>query len=76
MTAILPVNITFKNWANELRNSFPDQDIPQVSSENGWESFQNMLSSNRCFEGSNLPLAVGFANWQGWASEFLLSIGA
>lgn len=76
MTALIPVNISFVSWANELRNSYPTQDIPRVSSENDWQQFPAMLSSNRCFDDSYIPLIVGFNNWREWASEFLLSIGA
>lgn len=76
MTVLIPVNITFVEWANQLRNSFPTQNIPIVSSENEWRNFPAMLQSNRCFEGDFIPYIVGFANWRDWASEFMLSIGA
>lgn len=76
MTAIIPLNISFQQWANELRNSFPSQNIPIVSSDNQWTSFQNMLSSNRCFDDKFIPYVDGFNDWQSWASQFLLSIGA
>lgn len=76
MTAIIPVNMDFKTWANQLRNSYPDQDLPIVSSEKEWKSFYNVLLSNRCFESKRIPQIGGFANWRDWASEFLLSIGA
>lgn len=76
MTYIIPQNIDFKSWANQLRNSYPDNNIPIVSNENDWTNFPSMLLSNRCFEDKNIPLVVGFTNWRDWASEFLLSIGA
>lgn len=76
MTAIIPLNITFVQWASQLRNTFPNQDISRVSSENDWKGFPSMLSSNRCFEDKYIPYIDGFDNWREWASEFLLSIGA
>lgn len=76
MTAIIPVGINFKDWANQLRNSYPDQDLPIVSSEKDWKSFPSVLLSNRCFESKRIPYVGGFDNWREWASEFLLSIGA
>lgn len=77
MTALIPINISFPEWAQQLRNSYPAQDIPQfVSSEKEWKSFVDMLSSNRCFEQYQIPYVVGFDNWRDWAEEFLLSIGA
>lgn len=77
MTAIIPVGIGFKDWANQLRNSFPTQDIPiWMSSEKEWRSFYSMLSSNRCFDGKFIPQVGGFSNWRDWASEFLFSVGA
>ncbi len=77
MTAIIPINMDFKTWTAQLRNSYPTQDIPQfMSSEKEWRSFSNMLSSNRCFDGKYLPQVGGFDNWREWASEFLFSIGA
>ncbi len=76
MTALIPINISFVSWCNELRNSFPSQDIPIITSENQWRSFNNMLQSNRCFEDKFLPDIGGYDNWREWASEFMLSIGA
>ncbi len=76
MTAILPVNISFPEWANQLRNSFPTQNIPIVNSDIDWHDFYAMLSSNRCFDNNFIPDVVGFNKWEDWASQFLLSIGA
>lgn len=76
MTAIIPINISFKEWANQLRNSFPTQNIPIVNQESDWLKFNNMLSSNRCFDDKFLPDIVGYKNWREWASQFLLSVGA
>ncbi len=76
MSALLPINISFPSWTQQLRNSFPAQDIPLVNNESDWKSFPAMLSSNRCFENSYIPQVAGFTSWQEWASEFLLSIGA
>lgn len=76
MTAIIPVNITFVEWAAQIRNTFQNQDFSVVSSEKDWKKFPAMLRSNRCFEGKFIPDVGGFDNWREWASEFLLSIGA
>ena len=76
MTAILPSNIDFVEWANQLRNSFPTENISIVNRESDWIGFPSMLWSNRCFEGSVIPSVDGFSDWRQWASEFLLSIGA
>ena len=76
MSVIIPTNITFVQWASLFRNTFPNQDISQVSSENDWKGFSNMLKSNRCFEDKYLPDAGGYTDWREWASEFLLSVGA
>ena len=76
MSALIPVNISFVSWANQLRNSFPKQDIQIVKDESDWKKFPSMLRSNRCFEDKVIPDIGGFDNWREWASEFLLSIGA
>lgn len=76
MTYIIPKNITFVNWANQLRNSFPSEDIKIMSSEKDWKLFPSMLRSNRCFESKTIPDVGGFTDWREWASEFMLSIGA
>ena len=76
MSAIIPINIDFQNWANQLRNSFPTQNIPIVNKESDWRHFNNMLLSNRCFDSYFLPNVDGYDNWREWASEFMLSIGA
>lgn len=74
--ALLPVGIPFTAWANQLRNEYPTQDIPIVRNENDWRQFPNMLKENRAFEGTNFPFSTGFARWQDWAAQFILSIGA
>jgi len=76
MTALLPVNISFVSWVQQLRNSYPAQDLPIVNNESDWHRFPAMLQSNRCFQDKYLPNIGGFDNWREWASEFLLSIGA
>jgi hypothetical protein len=76
MSALIPVNISFTNWASQLRNSYPEQNIPRIDSDSDWQRFPAMLSSNRCFDDKYIPYIVGFDNWRDWASEFLLSIGA
>lgn len=76
MTALIPKNITFQKWANELRNSFPTQNLPIVNEKTDWLAFPPMLQSNRCFDGKYIPNVAGFRDWQSWASQFLLSIGA
>jgi hypothetical protein len=76
MTAIIPINISFVQWAAQLRNTFPNQTISQVSSEKDWKNFPAMLRSNRCFEDKVIPDVGGYDNWREWASEFLLSVGA
>ncbi len=76
MTCIIPVNITFVEWAEQLRLSFPTQIIPRVKEESDWRKFNSMLQSNRCFEDSYLPNVDGFVNWQDWASQVMLSVGA
>ena len=77
MSALIPVNISFQEWCNQLRNSYPTQDIPHiVSSEKEWKKFPDMLQSNRCFNNYFLPDVVGYTDWRQWASQFLLSIGA
>ncbi len=74
--ALIPINISFVQWASQLRNTFPTQDIAHVSSENQWRNFPNMLLSNRCFENAYIPQVGGYEDWREWASEFMLSIGA
>ncbi len=76
MTALIPINITFKKWANELRNSFPSQDLPIVNDESDWKRYSSMLQSNRCFDDKYIPNIAFFNDWRPWASQFLLSIGA
>ncbi len=76
MTIIIPINISFVEWANQLRNSFPNENISIVKNENDFFNFSAMLQSNRCFEGKIIPDVAGHTDWQQWASEFMQSIGA
>ena len=76
MTAILPLNIDFVTWAQQLRDSYPDEPIPIINYENQWQDFYNLLLYNRCFQQYQLPNVDGFDNWRDWAAQFLLAIGA
>lgn len=76
MTAILPLNIDFVTWASGLRDSYPDEPIPIMSSEKQWKEFPDMLLYNRCFNQYQIPDVVGFTDWRDWAAQFLLNIGA
>lgn len=76
MTAIIPDNIDFVAWASQLRDSYPNEQIPIVNKENDWREFFSMLLYNRCFSQYHLPYVDGFSNWRDWASEFLLAIEA
>lgn len=76
MTVLIPINISFTDWASQLRNSYPSEDISIVKTESDFLKFPAMLSSNRCFDNKNIPDIGGFSDWREWASEFLLSIGA
>lgn len=75
MSAILPVNITFVSWANQMRSSFPNENIPIATDENAWRIFNNVLRLNRCFDDKNLPDANSFKNWKDWVSQVNFSLG-
>ena len=76
MTAtLLPSNLTFLEWTQLLRNTYPSENIA-IFDKSDWRDFCSMLLLNRNFEDKYLPDARMFSDWRDWASEFLLSVGA
>lgn len=72
---ILPIGISLTNWANQLRNEYPDQQFPELVNENDWRDWVNLLILVPAFRDKFIPTAMGFSTWDDWAKQFTLSIG-
>lgn len=74
--ALLPVNIDMVIWAQEMRNEYPNEDIPALYDKNDWKQWANYIRLSGSFADANAPMADGFADFRDWAMQFTQSIGA
>lgn len=74
---VLPVDISFKDWAARLRLSFPNENIPLVPSEDYWWQWAQALLRNRRFSAGPVPSKALYKNkedWQRWALFFAQTV--
>lgn len=72
---ILPVGIDLLNWSAQLRNEYPQEEIPELRDEKDWKSWATTMYNTNAFPGSGFPLPDGFSDWKAWAARFTLAIG-
>ena len=74
---VLPVNITFELWANQLWIDLPGQDIPQVTKDTKWREFACQLFNNSTIQNIPFPykeVYEGEEGWKKWATDFVNNI--
>ena len=74
MNIVLPVNIEFLDWANQLRISLPNITIPIPKSVNEWRAWASQVVFNNKL--TNVPLPTDLAypkneDWKKWAAFFV-----
>lgn len=74
--SLLPINISFENWTSQLRNTFSDRNIPQLSRGISWQEWVKMLLLEGGFDSYHIPRPEGFTKWEDWAAQFLISTGS
>ena len=74
--ALLPVGIDMVRWAQNLRDIYPDEDIPALYDTKNWKVWANYIRLSGSFADANAPMAEGFNDFRDWAMQFTQSIGA
>lgn len=74
---ILPVNITFNEWASQLRPALPHLDIPISPDVKDWRDWALKVSMNNL--DFDIPLATELAypkpkDWRRWAAYFINTV--
>lgn len=73
--SLIPTNITLAEWSQRLIDTYPEEQIPLLSSENAWQDWANSLRLVQLFAGALLADARQFADWREWAEQFNFSVG-
>jgi hypothetical protein len=69
---IIPKNISYNEWANNLYIDLPSLNIPLAESEENWKEWaQRLIDINQLV---NVPLPNIFPTWNIWAEYFVISV--
>lgn len=74
---VLPVDIDFYTWANQLWIDIPGQDIPQATKDMDWRDFACQLFNNSTLDNIPFPyeeIYPGKHGWKNWAVDFVNNI--
>lgn len=75
---ILPINITFKEWASQIRIDLPNIDIPIPPGDvETWRNWASQVVYTNRLANVPLPTALAYPNledWRIWAAYFINSI--
>lgn len=64
---VIPIGISFNNWAASLNVDFPTDDVPAPTPEEKWQDWADQLVACTTFSKANSPSALGYTSWQSWA---------
>lgn len=65
---LLSNGMTLERWAALLVTAFPHDNIPQLLSENEWQSWGTQLVQEPSFEKAGCPSPLGFENAALWVN--------
>lgn len=66
---IIPYNIDFTSWAENLYIDLPDLNIPLPPSEDQWQLWADRLIEENKL--TSAPLPKYYNNWKIWAEYFI-----
>jgi hypothetical protein len=67
---IIPKNISFNRWGNQLSTDFPKDTVPKAGSEKDWKKWATQVVQSDSFTKANAPAPTNEKNWQEWAVKF------
>lgn len=79
-TILLPLNISFKEWACQIRTSFPTIDIPIPPDDiNDWKGWASQVVYNNNLRNVPVPTTTAYPkleDWRKWGAYFINSISS
>lgn len=76
MNIVLPINIEFLDWANQLRISLPNILIPIPHSEQYWREWASQVIYDNKLTNIPLPTKLFYSkseDWRKWGAFFINS---
>jgi hypothetical protein len=76
--AVLPLNITFKEWASQIRIDIPSINVPIPPDDvEYWKSWASQVVNNNGLINVPLPTETAYPkieDWRDWGAYFINSI--
>lgn len=76
-TVVLPINITFKEWASQIRIDLPNITIPTPPTIDNWRGWAAQIVNSNMLQNVPIPTIIGYPNnedWKKWAAYFINNI--
>jgi len=79
-TVVLPLNITFKEWASQIRIDLPNVSIPiPPDDEKDWIGWASQIVISNGLTNVPLPTSTAYPeieDWRDWGAYFINSISS
>lgn len=77
MTVVLPIQITFHEWASQIRVSLPTLTFPLPSPVESWRDWACQVVRSNALDNVPLPTQLAYpqaSDWSRWAAYFVNSV--
>lgn len=74
---VLPLGISFKNWASQLLIDLPNSFIPNPPEINKWRDWASQLLTNDSLPNVPVPSLEAYPGdegWRQWAKDFISNL--
>lgn len=71
---VLPVHISFMNWASQIQRDLPNINVPIIESEEKWRDWASQLIHGNNLTNVPQPTHMSFPgpeDWRKWAAFFI-----
>jgi len=69
VSIVLPINMSFQDWAATLFVDFSTDSIPIPPDEEDWQLWAQYMIERDVFQNDSIPLPYGFSGWREWAER-------
>lgn len=76
-TVVLPLNITFREWASQIRIDLPNVTFPIPPTVEYWRGWASAVVNGNMLQNVPIPTEIGYPNnedWKKWAAYFVSSV--
>jgi hypothetical protein len=77
MSVVLPLHIDFKQWASQMKISFPSVNLPNPPSVESWQEWAAQVIVSNALVNVPLPSRICYPNaedWRTWGAYFINSV--